>query len=134
MTSAPAPHSAARRHDRGQATVLYAVVIVLAALALIPIVRLTNATAERGGAQTVADVVALAAAEAPDGRRRAVADDLARRNGATVHAFTETPLGTASVDIVVVVRVGDHEATATARRTTTWVPPANPPARWDPGP
>lgn len=95
--------------ERGQATPLWAIVLVLAGMLLVPLGLLARATFERAEAQNAADAVALAGAL--DGER--AARDLAHRNGAELVAFED--LGGA-VEVTVVV--GDRRATARAERET----------------
>ena len=97
-----------RRSDRGQATPLWAVVVVLAALLLVPTGLLIRAAVERAEARAAADAAALAGAldgEA-EARRIAVA------NGGRLRSYVERH------DLVeVVVVVGGRQATARAERT-----------------
>lgn len=101
------------RSDRGQATPLWAVVLVLAGLLLVPTGMLVRATIERAEARSAADAAALAGAL--DGERTARA--VAAANGAEVveyHALGDL------VEVTVVV--GDRRATARAERTVGTVP------------
>lgn len=105
------------RSDRGQATPLWAVVLVLAGLLLVPTGMLVRATVERAEARSAADAAALAGALEDEGAARSVA----AANGAQLTDYTERG------DLVeVTVVVGDRRATARAERTVRLVPPAGP--------
>ena len=107
---------------RAQATPLWAVVLLLAALLLVPMALLARATIERSEAQTAADASALAGALAGEDEARAVA----RLNGARVERYER------SGDVVeVVVVVGGRRATARATREE--VPLSAPRGRAAPG-
>jgi uncharacterized membrane protein len=95
------------RSDRGQATPLWAVVLILAALLLVPTGRLVAAAVDRAQAQSAADAAALAGAlEGEEEARR-----VAAANGARLVAYE------AGHDLVEVrVVVGDRRATARAER------------------
>lgn len=96
------------RTERGQATPLLAVVLVLAGLLLVPAGLLVRAAVERAEAQTAADAAALAGALQGEGAAR----QIAAHNGGELIAFT------ARGDVVeVTVVVGDRRATARAERT-----------------
>lgn len=99
--------SARRRGSRGQATPLWAIVLVLAALLLVPVTLLARATLDRADAQSAADAVALAGALAGEDEARAIA----LANGARVDSYVED--GDA---VEVTVIVGDRRATARAVR------------------
>ncbi len=103
------PSSSVRSHcrERGQATPLWAVVLVLAALLLVPTGLLARAVIERADAQSAADAAALAGALEGEGEARAVAS----LNGAHLERYRQ--LG-AVVEVVVVV--GGRRATARAIR------------------
>ena len=96
-----------RRHERGQATPLLAIVLVLAALLLVPTGLLIRATVERAQAQSAADAAALAGALDGENAAREVAAD----NGSRLVAY-------AAFDdwVQVTVVVGDRRATARAVR------------------
>lgn len=97
-----------RRSDRGQATPLWAVVLVLAGLLLVPTGMLVRATVERAEARSAADAAALAGALRDESAARSVA----AANGAALVAYE------ARGDLVeVTVVVGDRRATARAERT-----------------
>ena len=99
--------------ERGQATPLWAVVIALAALLLVPTGLLIRATVERADARSAADAAALAGALAGEGEARAVAE----ANGARVVSYDEQH------DLVeVTVVVGDRRATARAERSLDLFP------------
>lgn len=101
------------RSARGQATPLWAVVIVLAALLLVPSGLLVRAGVERAQARSAADAAALAGALDGEGAARSVA----RANGARLTAYEERH------DLVeVTVVVGDREATARAERSLRLAP------------
>lgn len=102
------------RSDRGQATPLWAVVLVLAGLLLVPTGLLIRATVDRAEARSAADAAALAGAL--DGE--AAARSVAARNGAELIRYE------ARGDVVeVTVVVGDRRATARAERTVRLEPP-----------
>lgn len=95
------------RSSRGQATPLWAVVLVLAGLLLVPVGLLVGAAVERAQARSAADAAALAGALEGEPAARAVAAD----NGARLVAYEE---GGDVVEVTVVV--GDRRATARAER------------------
>ena len=95
------------RCDRGQATPLWAVVLVLAALTLIPTGLLIRAGVERAEARSAADASALAGALRGEAAARSVAAD----NGARLVSYDEWH---DTVEVTVVV--GDRRATARAER------------------
>jgi hypothetical protein len=100
---------------RGQATPLWAVVLLLAALLLVPLGLVARATIERSRAQSAADAAALAGALDGEDEARAIA----RLNGARVERYE------AQGDVVeVVVVVGGRRATARALREEV---PTDPP-------
>lgn len=102
------------RSDRGQATPLWAVVLLLAGLLLVPTGLLVRATVERAEARSAADAAALAGAL--DGE--AAARSVAARNGAELVRYESR---VALVEVTVVV--GEHRATARAERTHRLEPP-----------
>lgn len=103
-----------RGTERGQATPLLAIVLVLAALLLVPTGLLLRAAIERAEARSAADAAALAGAAAGEDEARAVA----AANDATLVDYRS--IG----DVVeVTVVVGDRRATARAER---WVPTGPP--------
>lgn len=102
-----------RRSTRGQATPLWAVVIVLAALLLVPSGLLVRATVERAQARSAADAAALAGALEGEASARAVA----RANGARLTAYEERHH---LVEVTVVV--GGRQATARAERSLRLAP------------
>lgn len=104
-------HPAYRRGSRGQATPLWAIVLVLAALLLVPVALLARATIERAEAQSAADAAALAGALAPDGNGEADARDIADRNGARLESYRRI-----GDTIEVTVVVGGRRASARAVR------------------
>ena len=81
-------------------------VVVAAGLAVLLLVRLGGAAADRARARTAADAAALAGAT---GGREA-AEAVARENGASLKVFV-----TVSPDVEATVRVRDEQATARAR-------------------
>lgn len=105
--------------SRGQSTPLWAIVLVLAALSLVPLALLARATIERSDAQNAADAVALAGALDGEAEARAIA----RLNGARLESYDQRG---DTVEVVVVV--GDRRATARAERSTVW---SGPPLRDD---
>jgi uncharacterized membrane protein len=97
--------------ERGQATVLVAAGLVLAALVLLAVVGAGSVTLDGARARTAADAAALAgAAEGPD-----AAAALARANGGRLVA-----LRTDGTGVIVTVAVGRARATARAQRDGTW--------------
>ena len=95
------------RSSRGQATPLWAVVLVLAALLLIPTGLLVRAAVERTEARSAADAAALAGALAGEAEAR----EVAAANGGQLVAYE------AAGDLVeVTVVVGGRRATARAER------------------
>lgn len=101
------------RSDRGQATPLWAVVLVLAGLLLVPTGMLVQVTVGRAEARSAADAAALAGALEDEAAARSVAE----ANGAELVAYD------ARGDLVeVTVVVGDRRATARAERTVRLVP------------
>ena len=99
---------------RAQATPLWAVVLVLAALLLVPMALLARATIERTQAQSAADATALAGALEGEAEARIVAG----LNHARVERFDQQG------DVVeVVVVVGGRRATARAIREAVRVTP-----------
>lgn len=99
--------SSRQRSEAGQATPLWAIVLVLAAMLLVPTGLVAKATIERSEAQSAADAAALAGAA--DGEEEA--RTIASLNGARVERYRE--LGPV-VEVVVVI--GDRRATARAIR------------------
>jgi Flp pilus assembly protein TadG len=100
---------AVRCHDdRGQATPLLALVLVVMVGASVALGLVGRVLAQRAQAQTAADAAALAGAV----EGRGGADDLARRNHARVVSFTID-----GRDTVVVVVIDRVRATARARAT-----------------
>ena len=99
---------------RGQATPLWAVVLLLAALLLVPMGLVARATIERSRAQSAADATALAGALEGEDEARTIAG----LNGARVERYDRQG------DIVeVVVVVGGRRATARALREEVPVDP-----------
>lgn len=101
------------RSDRGQATPLWAVVLVLAGLLLIPTGMLVRATVERAEARSAADAAALAGALEDEAAARSVA----AANGAEL---VEYLVHGSFVEVTVVV--GDRRATARAERSVRLEP------------
>ena len=105
------------RSDRGQATPLWAVVLVLAGLLLVPTGLLVRATVQRAEARSAADAAALAGALEGEGAARSVAE----ANGAELIEYQ------ARGDLVeVTVVVGDRRATARAERSLRLEAPPRP--------
>lgn len=104
------------RTSRGGATVLWAVVLVLAAGLLYPTAEVIDATVDRARARTAADAAALAGAQSG----RALAESIARDNDGELESYTEHGLF-----VEVTVRVDSRRATARAERVETIIP-------WDP--
>lgn len=102
------------RGDRGQATPLWAIVIVLAGLVLVPLALLATATIDRARAQNAADAVALAGALDGEDTARSIA----AANGARLIEYRR-----AGDTVEVVVVVGDRRATARAVREAVRFPP-----------
>ncbi len=96
--------------SRGQATPLWAIVLVLAALLLVPLALLARATIERSQAQNAADAVALAGALEGEAEARTIAE----LNHARIESYERHD---DTVEVVVVV--GGRRATARAERSTT---------------
>ena len=92
---------------RGQATPLWAIVLLLAALLLVPMGLVARAVIERSEAQSAADAAALAGALDGEAEARAVA----RLNGAELVRYRAT-----GDTVQVVVVVGGRRATARALR------------------
>ncbi len=99
------------RTTRGQATPLWAIVLVLSALLLVPVALLARATIERSEAQNAADAVALAGALADDGSGEAEARTIASMNGARLEMYERR-----GDRVEVTVVVGGRRATAHAAR------------------
>lgn len=108
------------RRSRGQATPLWAIVLVLAALLLVPVALLARATIERAEAQNAADAVALAGALEDEDAARAIA----RQNGARVASYFQDG---ATVEVTVVV--GGRRASARAVRDVVRSGPSATPNR-----
>ena len=102
------------RSDRGQATPLWAVVLVLAGLLLVPTGMLVRATVQRAEARSAADAAALAGALEDEAAARSVA-------GANGAELVDYEVRGDLVEVTVVV--GDRKATARAERTVRLVPP-----------
>ncbi|MCO8126210.1 pilus assembly protein TadG-related protein [Acidimicrobiia bacterium EGI L10123] len=105
------------RSDRGQATPLWAVVLVLAGLLLVPTGLLVRATVQRAEARSAADAAALAGALEGEDAARSVAE----ANGGELIDYQ------ARGDLVeVTVMVGDRRATARAERSLRLETPSPP--------
>jgi len=95
-----------RTRQRGQATPIMAIVLVMAAVIAIALIHLGGSAVDSARAQAAADAAALAgAADGPD-----AAAALATENGGELVRFQQ--LGD---DVLVVVAVGRARATARAR-------------------
>lgn len=107
---------APRRGDpNGQVVPLMTGVVVLVALCAVGLGHLGAQAIDRARAQNAADAAALAAAVRFDANEaEVVAEQVARRNGATV-----TELRRVGVVTVVQVRRGDHDAIAAATPVAT---------------
>jgi Flp pilus assembly protein TadG len=112
----PCPHPSSRAgpspgRERGQATVLVAAGLVLAAVVLLAVVAAGSVVVDGARARTAADAAALAgAAEGQD-----AADALARANGGRLVAYRAEGAG-----VTVTVALGRARATARAQRDGTW--------------
>src|SRR5690606_8276956 len=113
--------------DRGQATPLWAIVIVLAGLLLIPTARLIRVAQERAEARSAADAASLAGALADPGSGRAEAASIAAANDAVLVEYSEE-----GNFVNVTVRVGGVEANARAEREIVRTPSTEVPRRWPP--
>ena len=95
------------RSDRGQLLPLYAVVVLVACVAMLLLVRLGVIATHRAHARTAADAAALAgAAEGRD-----AAEQVATANGAVLESFEAD-----GDEVEVRVRVDNSHARARARR------------------
>lgn len=104
----------ARSHDdRGQAVPLAAAMLAIVVVALVGLVPAGRALADRARARTAADAAALAGAAEGEQAARA----LAAGNGGALVDYERT-----GDEVVVRVRVGDVDAYARARATTTAAP------------
>jgi len=99
--------SGARYDERGSILPFLALAIVLTGVIVVLLGQVGGAATARAGARNAADAAALAGAAGG----RAVADELARANGAELISYKEV-----GNDTEVRVRVGPAEATAQARR------------------
>lgn len=106
---------------------MWAIVLVLAGLLLIPTARLIRVAQERAEARSAADATALAAALADPGSGRAEATSIAAANDAVVVDYDED-----GTEVTVTVRVGAMEATARAERDVVRTPSTEVPRRWPP--
>ena len=95
--------------DRGQATPLAAVVVVLAVVATFAIAHLGRTVTDAGRARTAADAAALAGVEGGE----AASARLAAEHGATIVSWSSSGPPDAVV-VIVTVRVGRVRATAAA--------------------
>ena len=108
-SSAPTDPGARGRHDRGQATPLVALVVLVACGVVLLIAHLGRAADDRARAQAAADAAALAGAVDGEGAARSIA----AANGAIVEVVRRD-----GDDAWVRVRVG--RATAEARARASW--------------
>lgn len=95
-----------RRGERGQVVPLLAVLLVLAGLVGMGLVHLAGAASDRARAKAVADATALAGA----GGGRDAAQEVAGANAAELDHYR-----TDGFDVIVVVTLDGHTATARAR-------------------
>jgi len=95
------------RSDRGQLLPLYALVVIVACVAMLLLVRLGTVAVHRAHARTAADAAALAGAA----EGRAAAEQVAAANGAVLESFDAH-----GDDVEVRVRVDHSHARARARR------------------
>jgi len=109
----PRPTTPARRRpgEQGQATVLVAVGLALAAAVLLAVVSAGSVVVDGARARTAADAAALAGAA--EGREAAAV--LAGANGGRVVTYRAEGTG-----VTVTVVVGRARATARAQRDGTW--------------
>ncbi|TPW10882.1 MAG: hypothetical protein FD127_3523 [Acidimicrobiaceae bacterium] len=105
MATKSSVRSSCAGRDRGQAVLLCALVVVVAALVSVGVTEVGAAMIDRQRAQMAADAAALAGV----GGGRAAATDVARRNHATLVNFERS-----GSDVVVVVVAGSARATARA--------------------
>lgn len=118
------PLPVARGRDRGQATPLWAIVLVLAGLLLIPTARLIRVAHERAEARSAADAAALAGALADPGSGRVEAASIATANDAVLVDYSED-----ANTVTVTVRVGGVQANARAEREIIRTPSTEVPRR-----
>lgn len=107
--AAPADRHDRGRHDRGQATPLVALAVLVACGVVVLIAHLGRAADDRARAQAAADAAALAGAVDGEGAARSIA----AANGAVVEVVRRD-----GADAWVRVRVG--RATAEARARASW--------------
>ena len=97
-----------RKRDRGQSAI---VVLMMAAALFVAVstalVLMGTRVIDRTHAQSVADAAALAALDGGSGAAR----EITQRQGAQLESFVEGP---GSLEVTVVVRLGDTTATARA--------------------
>ena len=95
-------------HDRGQAAIMFVIVVVaLAALAMAGLAQLGGTARDRVRAQSAADAAALASLDGG----RAVAVRIAAANGATVVWWSAGP---GEFEVTITVQVGEEIARASA--------------------
>lgn len=107
----PSPLRPPPPSERGQATPLVAVALLLAAVVLVGLAALGAGAIDAARARTAADAAALAGAA--DGRGAAAA--LAKVNGGRLDAYLAD-----GAEVTVTVSVGRASARARARREGTW--------------
>jgi hypothetical protein len=114
-----------RPHDRGQATPLVAVALLLAGVATLALVAHGGRVVDAARARTAADAAALAGAA----EGRTAADRLAEANGGRITAYRAE-----GRDVVVAVVVGGATARARASRDGTWCGSTGSGIPYTPGP
>jgi len=102
--------------ERGQATPIMAMVLVMAAAIALALIHLGTVAADSARAGTAADAAALAGAA----EGRAAATTVATANHGRLVSFVED-----GDDVIVAVTVG--RVTARARASATWPAPSVPP-------
>lgn len=111
VPSSPPRRASPRRGERGQATPIVAVALVLAGLTALALVTHGGRVVDAARARTAADAAALAGAA----EGRGAADRLAEANGGRVTSYRAE-----GRDVVVAVVVGGATARARASRDGTW--------------
>lgn len=115
------------RQERGSATVLVLALVAVSGVLLLGLGLLAGTQAGRAGAQTAADLAALAAADAANvgsGDPCGVAAEVAGRNNAQLTSCTLDELGVVQVSTATKATFAGRTAgtaTATARAGPAWV-------------